>query len=143
MIIDKRGEKKAVQAKCYSESNKVSVQTVRELVGAKRNHDCILTLLVTTSDLTGPAKAEAEKFKVEYWHGALLEQKLRTWGKWHPGKKISQRETVKSEIIKLRRKWPRQPPRLNIVNVVLQWFGERTSKGTSSLDVESFRVVGI
>ncbi|MFB9751180.1 restriction endonuclease [Paenibacillus hodogayensis] len=101
VIIDKRGEKTAVQAKCYSVSNKVPVQTVRELVGAKRNHDCILTLLVTTSDLTGPAKAEAEQFKVEYWHGALLEQKLRSWGKWQPGKKIGRQEAAaKSEIRK-------------------------------------------
>lgn len=87
VIIDKRGEKTAVQAKCYSEHNLVPVQIVRELVGAKRNHDCILSLLVTTSDLTPPAKREAEQFKVDYWHGALLEQKLRTWGKWQPSKK--------------------------------------------------------
>lgn len=103
VIIDKRGEKTAVQAKCYSESNKVNVQTVRELVGAKRNHDCILSLLVTTSDLTGPAKTEAEQFKVDYWHGALLEQKLRSWRKWQPGMKVSRRDAAKSEIGKAQR----------------------------------------
>jgi restriction system protein len=86
VIIDKRGEKTAVQAKCYADHNKVSVQTVRELVAAKRNHNCILSLLITTSDLTAQAKKEAEQFKVEYWHGGLLEQKLKAWGKWHPGK---------------------------------------------------------
>jgi restriction system protein len=101
VITNKRGEKTAVQAKCYSEANKVSVQTVRELVGAKRNHDCILSLLVTTSDLTGPAKAEAEQFKVDYWHGALLQQKLRSWGKWQLGKKVPRRDVAaKSEIMK-------------------------------------------
>lgn len=84
VITDSRGEKTAVQAKCYSEHNLVPVQTVRELVGAKRNHNCILTLIVTTSDLTAPAKREAEQFKVEYWHGALMEHKLRAWGKWQP-----------------------------------------------------------
>lgn len=87
VIIDKRGEKTAVQAKCYADHNKVNVQTVRELVGAKRNHDCILSLLVTTSDLTVPAKNEAEKFKVDYWHGGLVEQKLQSWGKWQPSNK--------------------------------------------------------
>lgn len=87
VITDKRGEKTAVQAKCYADHNAVSVQTVRELVAAKRNHDCILSLLVTTSDLTGPAKKEAEQFKVDYWHGGLLDQKLKAWGKWQPGKK--------------------------------------------------------
>lgn len=56
VIIDGRGEKTAVQAKCYAEHNLVPVMTVRELVGAKRNHDCILSLLITTSDLTSPAK---------------------------------------------------------------------------------------
>src|SRR5690606_1859876 len=45
VIIDQRGEKTAVQAKCYAEHNKVGVSVVRELVGAKRNHDCILSLL--------------------------------------------------------------------------------------------------
>ncbi|WP_159886061.1 restriction endonuclease [Paenibacillus puerhi] len=87
VIVDGRGEKTAVQAKCYADHNLVPVMTVRELVGAKRNHDCILSLLVTTSDLTQPAKKEAEQFKVDYWHGALVEQKLRAWGKWQPSKK--------------------------------------------------------
>lgn len=54
VITDRRGEKTAVQAKCYADHNLVPVTTVRELVAAKRNHDCILSLLVTTSDLTGP-----------------------------------------------------------------------------------------
>lgn len=82
VIVDKRGERTAVQAKCYAEHNMVPVQTVRELVAAKRNHNCMLTLLITTSDLTGPAKKEAEQFRVEYWHGGLVEEKLRRWGKW-------------------------------------------------------------
>ena len=82
--LDKRGEKTAVQAKCYANHNLVPVQTVRELVAAKRKHDCILTLLVTTSDLTGPAKKEAEQFRVEYWHGSIIEQKLRKWEEWRP-----------------------------------------------------------
>lgn len=82
VIVDKRGEKTAVQAKCYADHNLVPVQTVRELVAAKRNHDCMLTLLVTTSDLTGPAKKEAEQFRMEYWHGGVIQQKLKIWGKW-------------------------------------------------------------
>ena len=109
VIIDKRGEKTAVQAKCYSDHNLVPVQVVRELVAAKRNHDCILSLLVTTSDLTPPAKREAEQFKVDYWHGALLEQKLRTWGKWQPSKKklrqarkVSAQTAAKREISQAR-----------------------------------------
>jgi restriction system protein len=92
VITDKQGEKTAVQAKCYTDHNLVPVQIVRELVGAKRNHDCILSLLVTTSDLTLQAKKEAEQFKVDYWHGALLEQKLRAWGKWQPTKKRRSKE---------------------------------------------------
>jgi len=106
VIIDRRGEKTAVQAKCYSDHNLVPVMTVRELVGAKRNHDCILSLLVTTSDLTAPTKKEAEQFKVDYWHGALVEQKLKAWGKWQPSKKrrpVEKSKTaVKSEIMKAR-----------------------------------------
>lgn len=86
VITDKRGEKTAVQAKCYADHNKVQVMTIRELVAAKRNHDCILSLLITTSDLTADAKREAEQFKVDYWHGGLIENKLRAWGKWQPGK---------------------------------------------------------
>ncbi|MCY9660979.1 restriction endonuclease [Paenibacillus chondroitinus] len=95
VIIDQRGEKTAVQAKCYANHNNVGVQIVRELVGAKRNHDCILSLLVTTSDLTEPAKKEAEQFKVDYWHGALLEQKLKAWGKWQPTNKKLKAQPVK------------------------------------------------
>ncbi|MUT64905.1 hypothetical protein GOM71_03015 [Paenibacillus sp. NEAU-GSW1] len=91
VIVDKRGEKTAVQAKCYADHNMVSVQTVRELVAAKRNHDCILTLLVTTSDLTGPAKKEADQFRVEYWHGGVVDQKLKVWEKWQPIKKMNVR----------------------------------------------------
>lgn len=89
VIIDQRGEKTAVQAKCYANHNSVGVQIVRELVGAKRNHDCILSLLVTTSDLTEPAKKEADQFKVDYWHGGVVEQKLKAWGKWNPSNKKS------------------------------------------------------
>jgi len=84
VITDQRGEKTAVQAKCYAEHNKIGVSVVRELAAAKRNHDCILSLLVTTSDLTAPAKEEAYQFKVEYWHGGILEHKLKAWGEWQP-----------------------------------------------------------
>jgi restriction system protein len=84
VIIDRRGEKTAVQAKCYADHNLVPVQTVRELVAAKRNHDCILSMIITTSDLTFPAKKEAEKFRIEYWHGGFLEQKLKSWSRWQP-----------------------------------------------------------
>jgi restriction system protein len=98
VIIDQRGEKTAVQAKCYSNHNSVGVQIVRELVGAKRNHDCILSLLITTSDLTEPAKKEAEQFKVDYWHGAVVDQKLKVWGKWQPTNKKSKAQPEKNSI---------------------------------------------
>ncbi|OBR69059.1 hypothetical protein A7K91_11040 [Paenibacillus oryzae] len=103
VIIDQRGEKTAVQAKCYAAHNTVGVSVVRELVGAKRNHDCILSLLITTSDLTAPAKKEAEQFKVEYWHGGILENKLKAWGKWQPGdnfrkSRVSAQSSARSEI---------------------------------------------
>ena len=103
VIIDQRGEKTAVQAKCYADHNTVGVSIVRELVGAKRNHECILSLLITTSDLTALAKKEAEQFKVEYWHGGILEHKLKTWGKWQPGanqrkSKVSAQSSARPEI---------------------------------------------
>ncbi|MCM3174225.1 MULTISPECIES: restriction endonuclease [unclassified Paenibacillus] len=97
VITDKRGEKTAVQAKCYADHNKVQVMTVRELVGAKRNHDCILSLLITTSDLTGPARKEADQFKVDYWHGGLVDSKLRSWGKWNPSNKKAKAVSVRKE----------------------------------------------
>jgi restriction system protein len=100
VIIDQRGEKTAVQAKCYANHNTVGVQIVRELVGAKRNHDCILSLLITTSDLTEPAKIEAEQFKVDYWHGAVVEQKLKSWGKWQPTNKKIKVQPVKDTVQK-------------------------------------------
>ncbi|MDK8191286.1 restriction endonuclease [Paenibacillus sp. UMB7766-LJ446] len=97
VITDKRGEKTAVQAKCYADHNKVQVMTVRELVGAKRNHDCILSLIVTTSDLTGPARKEADQFKVDYWHGGLVDSKLRSWGKWVPSNRKMKIAPIKNE----------------------------------------------
>lgn len=100
VIVDKRGEKTAVQAKCYADHNHVSVTTVRELVAAKRNHDCILSLLIATSDLTLQAKKEAEQFKVDYWHGSLVEQKLRTWGKWQPSNKRQNKGQTKTNLAK-------------------------------------------
>ncbi|WP_373232981.1 restriction endonuclease [Cohnella sp.] len=87
VIIDRRGEKTAVQAKCYSDRNNVGPSVIRELNTAKRNHDCMLSMLVTASDLTADARKEADQYRVDYWHGALLEDKLRRWGKWSPGKK--------------------------------------------------------
>jgi Predicted endonuclease distantly related to archaeal Holliday junction resolvase and Mrr-like restriction enzymes len=86
IIINRRGERTAVQAKCYADHNIIPVQTVRELSSAKRNHNCIFSLLITTSDLSGPAKKEAEQFHVEYWHGGVIEDKLKKWEKWNPRK---------------------------------------------------------
>jgi restriction system protein len=83
ILKDREGGKTAVQAKCYADKN-IPVQVVRELVGAKRNFGCLYALLITTSDLTEPARREAESLKVEYWHGALVHQKLIQWGKWKP-----------------------------------------------------------
>ncbi|MFC5404314.1 restriction endonuclease [Cohnella soli] len=79
VIVDKRGERTAVQAKCYADHNLVLLQTVREHMAANRNHSCILTLLVTTSDLTESAKKEAEQFRVEYWHGRVVSRKINSW----------------------------------------------------------------
>jgi len=87
VIVDRRGEKKAIQAKCYSDRNNVGPNVIRELNTAKRNHDCMLSMLITASDLTAEARREADQYRVEYWHGALLEDKLSRWGKWNPGKK--------------------------------------------------------
>lgn len=98
VTVDKRGEKTAVQAKRYADHNKINVQTVRELVAAKRNHDCILSMIITTSDLTQPAKKEAEQFNVDYWHGALIENKLTAWGKWQPSKKPRSKVERNSQI---------------------------------------------
>ncbi|TBL69768.1 topoisomerase DNA-binding C4 zinc finger domain-containing protein [Paenibacillus thalictri] len=67
----------------------------------------ILRCLVTTSDLTNLAKKEAKQFKIDYWHGALVEQKLRAWGKWQMSNKpcsIEKRaETAaKSKVAKIK-----------------------------------------
>lgn len=99
VIKDKRGEKTAVQAKCYADHRMINVDLIRNLGTAKRNHDCILSLLVTTSDLTEPAKKEADKFHIDYWHGAYLEHKLKSWGKWNPNRKKS----ANSQISEARR----------------------------------------
>jgi restriction system protein len=58
VIIDQRGEKTAVQAKCYSNHNSVGVQIVRELVGAKRNHEWKLKVWGKFFTIKMPIKTE-------------------------------------------------------------------------------------
>jgi len=81
VITDRRGERTAVQAKCYF-NKRVEPRFVRELVGAKRNHNCVLSLLITTSDLSDKAKAEAQQHHVDYWNGLILQSKFKSWKVW-------------------------------------------------------------
>src|SRR5690606_13565718 len=78
VLTDREGARTAVQVKRYTDK-KVTVQTVRELVGAKRNYKCIYALLITTSDFTGQALKEAYDLNVECWHGATVNHKLSLW----------------------------------------------------------------
>jgi restriction system protein len=80
VLTDREGAKTAVQLKRYT-NKKIPVQTVRELIGAKRNYDCLYALLITTSDFTEPALKEAHDLKVECWHGGVVDNKISAWRK--------------------------------------------------------------
>lgn len=48
------------------------------------------------------AKKEAEQFKVDYWHGALLEQKLKEWQDWNSNHKISKSKSANSASVQIK-----------------------------------------
>lgn len=89
VLLDERtNERTAVQIKWRSKSS-IGPEVIRELHSARWNTTprCLYAMLITNSDITQRARAEAAERHIEYWNGPLLELKLDKWDKWEPSKK--------------------------------------------------------
>jgi len=75
---EKDQAREAVQIKKYTKQQ-VDVRIIRELNTAKKNHNCMLARLITTSDITTPAMREAGDNRIttndKYW----VKNKLLKW----------------------------------------------------------------
>lgn len=101
ILVDKRtNERTAVQAKHWGHGP-VGPNVIRELNDSRRNMKpmCIFALLITSNDVTQQARDEARARNMEFWHGAVLKDRLERWGKWKPSKKAV-RKTVRKSAAK-------------------------------------------
>ena len=67
LIIIKNGVKFAVQIKRYSETNKVGVQDINQVIGAKDYYNCDGAMVITTSSYTYRGKLLAKETNIELW----------------------------------------------------------------------------
>ncbi len=78
LIIEKLGEKTAVQAKCYFDP--VSNKAVQEVVASKNHYNCNKSLVITSSSFTKSAISLASSNNVELWDRKKLEEIIeRYW----------------------------------------------------------------
>jgi len=69
---DKFGNRWCIQVKRYSENKKVSAKEVRDVVLGMEHYRCNRGLIVTTSELSGPALKEADDKGIDYINGSRL-----------------------------------------------------------------------
>lgn len=82
LILEKDGQKTAVQAKRYGYKQKVDNTSVEKLVAAKALFNCDHALVVTNSKFTDNACYAAEKLGVELWNRNLLVEKILSTQKY-------------------------------------------------------------
>ena len=75
LIIEKNGEKIAVQAKRYR--NKVGNDAIQEVAGAIRYYECTKGLVVTNSFFTKNAINLAQKCQIELWDRNMIQSKFK------------------------------------------------------------------
>lgn len=66
------GSRVCVQVKRYSPERKVTEKDVRNVLFGMEQHRCDRGLIVTTSDLNGPALSLARQYRIDYINGARL-----------------------------------------------------------------------
>jgi hypothetical protein len=76
---DKDENRWCVQVKRYSKNKKVSPKEVRVVVDGMQHYSCNRGLIVTTSELSGPALKEAEDKKIDYINGSRLLAMIRQY----------------------------------------------------------------
>ncbi|MUN28451.1 restriction endonuclease [Sulfuracidifex metallicus] len=75
----KFGNKWCVQVKRYSENKKVSAKEVKDVVLGMEHYRCNRGLIVTTSELSGPALKESEDKGIDYINGSRLLAMIRQY----------------------------------------------------------------
>lgn len=68
LIITKENIKTAVQIKRYKKTNKVGVQDINQIIGAKSYYNCDRALILTTSSYSKQGENLAKETSVEYWN---------------------------------------------------------------------------
>lgn len=67
--------------------NQIETKLIRELVGSKRNHNCLLAEFITTGEYSNTALAEAGDRKIQCHNLAWVENKIVKWQKEEAKKK--------------------------------------------------------
>ena len=78
LIIERFGEKTAVQAKRYS--NAVGNGAIQEIIPAKNHYKCDKALVITTSYFTKGAMELAQSNNVELWDRNKLKEMIKRYG---------------------------------------------------------------
>ncbi len=77
ILMEKDGEKIAVQVKRYDSQNKVGVPEINQVLGAKAFYGCDRAMVITTSSFTRSGRDLAEKTQTELWDGSELDSKIK------------------------------------------------------------------
>lgn len=76
VIVEKFGEKTAVQTKRYNSDDHVGVSAIQEVYASKKYYECHKALIVTTSSFTTQAIDIAKSTDVETWDRTKLDEKI-------------------------------------------------------------------
>jgi len=77
-ILLRKGDRKiAVQVKRYDQNNKVGVQDINQIIGAKSYYGCDDCIFVTTSDFTDQGVKLARQANIQLWNWDRLNQEIR------------------------------------------------------------------
>lgn len=77
-ILLKKGDKKiAVQVKRYGQNNRVGVQDINQVIGAKTYYGCDDAIFVTTSDFTDQGIDLAWQANIQLWNWDKLHQEIK------------------------------------------------------------------
>ena len=74
------GSRICVQVKRYSRDRKVTERDVRSVRIGMENYNCNRGLIVTTSDLNGPALESATRYGIDYINGSRLVELIKSYG---------------------------------------------------------------
>lgn len=74
LILTKSGEKIAVQVKRYAQENRVGVQEINQIIGAKDFYKCNKAMIITTSSFSKSGKKLANETLTDLWDWDKLQK---------------------------------------------------------------------